>query len=262
MGKASRLKRQRRQDRARQQRALADGTVALPATYDPAASPWENYLTTADAGITGDPLAVLAFTEFQLIDTRPDVAHTAPIVTRLATLAHDEGTTAYEMALMLRTGAEDGELHWDASANLATVTPAWNVVLIDGVLRIYPYLYVDMARCVARTSSGKRCRNSLGHGQVSYWTVWQLPDAGQYMQGFDLDSSDVFVRQDASAAALRQRYLAQRCFLHKDKGQSIVEPEWEVFDLAVHRDRIRFLDPDPQRLEGARIVPLPVPQPT
>lgn len=230
-----------------------------PGTYDPTASPWDNYLnTSAMPGHDSDFLAGIAVQAFQMTETGPGMPQRDPQETRLSTLADEYQTTPAKIAEMLRTTAETNGLTWAADTRLATfhMTPEYNLVLIDKVMRVYPHFYVSDSQCVARTSAGQRCRNRLAHGQPGRWTVWQLADEDSaYVQGFDLDGRDLLLGKDRSAKAMKSRFLAQRCWLHREGGENLVEPEWVTYDHPVHRPMLKLIDP--QRLRGANIVPFP-----
>lgn len=112
------------------------------------------------------------------------------------------------------------------------LSPSPAVVKIDGRLLIFPHPYPEASRCVARTSAGHRCRNPIDYGQPTRWYEW--PVTGGAVSGFDLDRDDeLFLRRDPDPAALRRRWLEQRCMTHC--GASAVnhtEPEWTIFDPA------------------------------
>ncbi|WP_143532179.1 hypothetical protein [Saccharothrix sp. ALI-22-I] len=252
MGKGKRIKLQRRL------RQAAERTPDGGSGHGPAASPWDTWLDARAQGRDADALAGLALTPFRVTETGPGALRREPWEARLGTLARERRMTVADLAEFLRSEVAAGRLRWDADALLATVEvkPELNLVLIDDVLRVYPHRYVFDARCVAKTSAGKRCRNTLAHSQPGPWSVWELPgEKAAYVQGFDLDGPDLFVGRDGTAEALKARFLKQRCFLHRDSTEVAAAPEWEMFDLDVRRPRLWLLDH--RRLAGANILPLP-----
>ena len=255
MGKGKRVK------TARQMRPAAERPSRGHWSHDTARSPWDAYLDArAVQGHDVNVLAVLALTPFRVTETAPGVSRREPRYVQLATLAKLQRTTVASLAESLRSEAATDRLRWDADARLATlvVKPELNLVLIDDVLRVFPHRYVSEARCVARTSAGRRCRNPLAYGQPGPWSVWQLPgEEAAYVQGFDLDDPDLFVSKDGTAEALKARFLNQRCIRHRDSREVVTDPEWETFDLEAHRPQLSLLDP--RRLADATISALPWP---